>query len=124
MNAELLTDKELYSWLRSQELAPHLKRIVEEEFKRRQFPIEVVDKLSMDYEGVNAKTNSSLTAVEECLIILLPFFPVIHAILANRHISKGNPKKWKQYWRFVTIGYAVWTVIALVIARIIFANRS
>jgi hypothetical protein len=78
----------------------------------------------MEYEGVTSQNNSSLTTLEKCFIVLFPFFPVIHAILANRHISKGNSRKWKQHWGFVTLGYAFWTVIVILLARFYFFRDS
>ena len=124
MNAKELPDKQLYTLVRSKELSPHLKKIVEEEFKRREFSIEQLDKLAMEYEGDLRQNNSSLSVLGKVLIVLVPFFPIIHAILANRHISAGNSRKWKQHWRFVTIGYAFWTVIVILLARFYFLRDS
>jgi len=124
MNVESLSDNQLYTLVQSKELSSEIRQIVLEEFGRRNFSIEQLDKLSMEHEAILSQSEASLTPLEKCLIMLVPFFPVIHAILANRHISKGSRKKWKQHWRFVTIGYIFWTVIVLLFAKFYFFRSS
>ena len=117
MQAELLTDTELYILVRNTELSYERKKIINKEFKNRNFSIERIDKLAMAYENVLGESKNNLTVLEKFLIILVPFFPVIHAIIANRHISRGQQRKWKQHWTYVTIGYAVWTLLIVLFAK-------
>ena len=114
-----LSDFQLYSLFYGKELSPFLKRTVADEFKNRNFSIETLDKLGMEYEKRVGNQSNGLPLYQKILIVLIPFFPVINAILANRHISKKNMRRWKDYWNYVALGYVLWTGVILLLAKLV-----
>jgi hypothetical protein len=123
LQLEILSDYQLYFLIRSRHLTPDLKAIAEAEFKRRNISSNQLHHLEMEYDRVNRDAGPPLSTKEKILIILLPFFVEIQALLSTRHLYKNNTKRWKQHWRYVTIGFALWTVIVFLIAAF-FSNRS
>lgn len=118
MNVDQLSDAQLYALFCNKDLHHDIKSAVREEIAKRDFSVEYLDRLGLEFEHKNGSSQTGgLSLYQKGLIILLPFFIVIHAILANVHISKGNMFKWKQHWRFITIGFLLWTIVIILIGR-------
>ena len=93
----------------------------EKEFLLRNFTIETVDLLGMNYEAKRLKSNNKdLSTSEKFAIIIFPFVPPLQAIFANKHLAKNNSKAWKQHWNYVAIGFIFWTIAAIVYGRLLF----
>ena len=63
------------------------------------------------------RKDESLSYTYKLLLIILPFFWVIHGIIASRYLSRGQERKWKQYWLFLCIGILIWTFGIILWAR-------
>jgi len=118
MNVHQLSDTQLYALFRNNDLHRDIRSAVSKEIGKRNFSIDYLDQLGLEFEQrAAASQTGGLSLYQKILIILFPFFIIIHAILANFHISKGNMFKWKQHWRFVTIGFFIWTIVILLVGR-------
>jgi hypothetical protein len=122
MLTDRLTDYQLYALVINQDLDPDLHEQVHAEFKKRNFSQEHIDQLAIEYEKVIPSINDDLTTWQKIRIIAFPFFIPIQAIIANRYISKGNIRKWKQYWKFLTVGLLVWTIVILVLVKLFYKD--
>jgi hypothetical protein len=114
---EKLSDSQLYALVINHDLSQGLKEKALAEFGKRNFSQQYVDELAYEYETIIPSLNTDLSTWEKVRIIVFPFLLPIQAIIANRYISKGNPKKWKQYWKYLTIGWLVWTILVFLVAK-------
>lgn len=116
LQVEILTDYQLYYLIKSRHLTPELKSIAEAELKRRNLSNNQLIHLENEYNRINREAGPPLSTKEKIFIVLFPFFVEIQALLSTRHLYKNNTKRWKQHWRYLTIGFALWTVIVFLIA--------
>ncbi|MGZ3812689.1 MAG: hypothetical protein ACXVJN_13155 [Mucilaginibacter sp.] len=98
------------------ELSTELKNKVLIELKKRNFAREYIDQLAIQYGKIIPARGAKLNGWEKVRIIIFPFFVPIHAIYANRYLSKGDVPKWKSYWKYLTLGWLFWTLLMLLIA--------
>jgi len=115
---EKLSDAQLYALVVNEDLSSDIKAIVVSEFKKRNFSQGYIDQLALEFEAIAPQSKDGLNAWQKAGIIAFPFLIPLQAILANRFISKGYPRKWKQYWQFLTIGMLVWTALLFLIAKL------
>lgn len=120
LQVEILSDYQLYFLITSRHLTADLKTIAEAELKRRNLSPQQLKSLEDEYIRVNREAGPPLSTKEKALIILLPFFVEIQALISTRHLYKNNTKKWKQHWRYLTIGFALWTAIVFLFATFFF----
>lgn len=106
-----LSDFQLYALTINRDLRYDLKDQALMEFKARGILPARIDQLALEYEEIIPVINSGYTVWEKVGIMAFPFIIPLQAILANRQISAGNPKKWKQHWKFVTIGLLIWLIV-------------
>lgn len=117
-----LTDFQIYSLVVNRDLDGHLKEEALREFDKRNFPQEYIDQLAIEYEKIIPAIGANLTKLEKAKIIAFPFFIPIQAIIANKYIAQGNIKKWKLYWRYLTIGWVIWSVIIILVLKLFLTN--
>ena len=114
MNPDKLSDFQLFLLVENDDLSPVILTAIRVEMERRGLSLGLSRDISKNKRMLEATNADSLGSLEKLLIILFPFFTFIHAIVANRHISRGNMKSWKQYWKFVKIGFLIWMVLLIV----------
>ena len=112
---ETLTDFQLYSLTLNPDLWRDLKEQALTEFKLRNFSQEHINQLAQEYKEIIPTVTTGYTAWEKIGIMAFPFIIPLQAILANRQISAGNLKKWKQHWKFVTFGLLIWLVVFILL---------
>jgi hypothetical protein len=108
-----LSDFQLYALIINHDLDQDLKQQACAEFEKRNFSQEYLDQLALEYENIIPLSNTTLPIWEKMRIIAFPFIVPLQAILANRYISQGNPKKWKQYWKYLVVCWLVWIFLIL-----------
>ena len=77
------------------------------EFKSRQFDIQQLDKLSLEYKKFKHGLNNDISTTEKTILLLFPFVNIIQLIIANRHLGKLEKNKWKQHWIYIALGHLV-----------------
>ena len=118
MNPKALSDQQLYAMVMDQSLPEKVKAVVNEEFKLRGFTQAVIDQLAVTYEHQQQQDlHSDVGWGEKLFIVLFPFFTLIHAIVANRHIKQGAPHRWRKHWNLLTLGYLLWTLFIFLFAK-------
>jgi hypothetical protein len=117
MHPERLSDLQLYRLLRSTQLRGPLKGVAAAEYRRRQFSGAGSSLLPAYEPAPDPGSLPGLSPAAKGLILLVPFPVPVHAILANRHIARGNIRRWRQHWRCVTLGFALWTAAVLLLSR-------
>jgi len=115
---EKLSDFQLYSLTLNTHLRQDIKVKTLTEFDRREFSKENIDQLAIAYQNIIPPSKGGLSIWEKAGIIASSFLIPVHAIIANFILSRGNFKKWEQYWRCITWGLLIWTVIVLLIAKL------
>jgi hypothetical protein len=125
MTAEKLSDTQLYALAAKASLSPRLRAIILPEFERRNFQPEYLDELRLNYEHIIPSDNAGLSVGEKALIILVAptlllwFLGVpVHCWIVNKYISKGQLRKWQQYWQYITVGFWVWTMVLLLTTKL------
>ncbi|TCD04604.1 hypothetical protein EZ449_16780 [Pedobacter frigidisoli] len=126
MEIEKLTDQELFNIINGDiSLDGSTSNVIKKEFMKRDFSIEKLDELGINYEVLKrARNNIGLTVKEKIVIILFPFMPPIQAILANKQLLKNNKSGWAQHWDYVLVGFSFWTITVILIARFFLFNKS
>jgi hypothetical protein len=119
-----LSDKQLYASVQNHLLSIEHKRVVLEEFNRRNFSTQHIDTLDQEFSKANNKQQHNLQLSTKILIIIFPWMFAIQGIIASRYLATGQTKKWKQHWFYVGVGVAVWTIFVILFSRIFLFNKS
>lgn len=123
MRVKELSDYQLHTMLKDKKLDSDLRIITSAEYKQRNFNTRLIEKLDLAYEEANVfHLGNDLPQYEKVLILLIPFFPLLHALIATRHIRRREMKKWRQHWKYLAIGLLIWTVLLIPIAKYVIFN--
>lgn len=117
-----ITDFQIYALATNLNLDKYLKEQALKEFGKRNFSPEYARRLAIEYERVIPVMDPDFTALERTAIIAFPFIVPIHAIIANKYLAHGNIKKWKLYWRYLTIGWVIWSFIIILVLKLFLTN--
>lgn len=126
MNTEKLSNLQLLLLFKNRANNRHVRKLAEMELAQRQLSIEEKQEL---YDRVDVLTQAEKQAslpnlYKVLLLVFAPLFShivlmILHNIISSVLLDKGYFKMQKQYWFFVTISYALWTAVLLVIAKMI-----
>ena len=88
MSVKELSDSQLYAMFMDKVLPIDISNKVAIEFKSRQFDIQQLDKLSLEYKKFKHGLNNDISTTEKTILLLFPFVNIIQLIIANRHLGK------------------------------------
>lgn len=115
-----LSDYQLYEIIVNPDLDIEIQKLANAEFESRNLDQETIKQIILKHDQlfVPARENS-LTFLQKLLLILFPFVLSIpiQGIIAGRLLSKGQKRKSKELWLYVTFGYLFWTILIIFIAR-------
>jgi hypothetical protein len=117
MDASQLSDSQVYALAMNKGLCFHVSKVVNTEFKKRNFDADMLYKLDLELRTKIEYSDGPLSLKTKLAVVAFPFFIIIIAFIANRHIVK-NPRKWNQYWLYTEVGHAVWFVILMLTIRL------
>ncbi len=135
MDASKLTDYQLYEIIEHSHLDTGIRDIANDEFKVRELSIEQIKKLELYHDSkfkplpdqpLEVKYKLLLVLLPP-LLILIPFFICmpVQAIIANKYLIRGQKRKWKDYWYYVSLSYLVWTIGIILFSRFfLFTSRT
>jgi len=112
MKTELLSDKQLYVLLASNSIRRSVKQAVESEILQRGLPSERVEMEIVSFkEKYGYDFESRLRPWLQVIIVLLPFFTILHFLFAGRYFANREIRKWRQYKTLLCLGYLLWTIV-------------
>jgi hypothetical protein len=114
-----ISDYQLYALFHNKHIGGDLRLALSAEYRRRNFHIQYEEELRSRLKSVvQPFPPESLKPGVKALIILMPFWVPIHAIIANLcFLTKGNYTALNEYWRYITIGYTLWLGVILLSAH-------
>lgn len=114
-----LSNFQLHVLLLNPDLDEDIRNGAKKEFNKRNIGNEGIQELEALYKNKFKSSPEPKIATEyKFLLVIFPFLSfVIWGIIAGKMLAKGHLKKTKEFWNCITLGYLLWTVIALLIAR-------
>lgn len=114
MTAALLSNKQLHALLQNNALNSDLLHTVKRELVERELTAEQTDALQTGYAEKLRAPDNDLSALEKACIIIGCFALTICVIIASiAFLQKGETRKWRQFWQYLVIGYAVLGIILI-----------
>lgn len=118
MDASKLTDQQLYDIIENNKLDNSIRTIADTAFNNRNIPVAKIEEIVAAHgKAFVPDKTEPLSSYSKILIILFPFFWVIHGLIAGRMLAKGQKRKWKEYWQFLMIGLVLWTIGVIAFAK-------
>lgn len=123
MNPEKLTNYQLFEIIQNPNLDKQLKTIANYEFNSRKLTKEQIQEIIRHHDSVfRPDKGDSLGLKYKIFALLVPFFWIIHVLMTSRYLSRGQKRKWNEYWLFFCIGLLLWTIAVIIIGKIYFSN--
>jgi len=113
MDLSKLTDYQLYEIIENSQLDKDIRNLANAEFNSRKLSCDQIKQLVLRHDSeFKPSPNQPLETKYKFLLILFPFFISlpIQAIIANKYLIRGQKRKWKDYWFYISVDYLVWTV--------------
>jgi hypothetical protein len=118
MDLSKLTNYQLYEIIQNSKLDTEIRKTANNEFNNRKLRIEEIQKIVAKHDAqFQPDKNEALKLEYKLLLILFPFVIPIQSAFAGKWLAKGQKRKWKDYWFFLSLGYLFWTIIAILIAK-------
>lgn len=118
MDASKLTDQQLYAIIQNNKLEHSVRAAANTEFNRRSIPPSKVEEIITAHDKAFVPDKpEALKLYWKILLVLLPFFWVIHGLIAGRMLAKGQKRKWNEYWLYLMIGLVLWTIGIIAFAK-------
>ena len=118
MDFTKLSNYQLYEIIQNDYLGQDIRKVANDELDNRKLSIEEIKQLvaKHDLNYMPIKEDGLHISYKICLI-LFPFFIMIHSVISGRILAHGNKKKWRDYWKYICIGYLLWTLIILLFTK-------
>jgi hypothetical protein len=118
MNLNQLTNFQLYEIIQNPKLDKLIKAGANEEFNLRGISIEELEEITSRHNALSHSNKSEpLNIKYKILALTIPFFWVIHILITSRYLSRGQKRKWNEYWLFFCIGLLLWTIATVIIGK-------
>lgn len=131
LHTDKLTDAQLVALWRNRKIKGVVKRMIVAEVSRRAAAGELADMPKLEYEPETLyPSGKPLTIGEKMIVLLLPallvlggkWLVLLQVFLSCKHLWDGNMEGNKEYWKYLTVSYAVWVAIVLVGGKYVIAN--
>lgn len=124
MKPETLSNEQVYSLLQNKSLNKRFLIGINKELENRRLSNSALENLILTEKNKKSfYIYDSLHVSYRILIILLPFFIIIHSIITSRIIGLGYIKKWQDYWLSIRIGFVLYTILSIFLAHYLYANK-
>ena len=118
MDLSSLTNYQLYEIIQNSKLDAEIRKAANNEFNNRKLSIDDVQHIVARHNAnFQPDKDEPLKLKYKLLIILFPFIIPVQSVFAGKWLAKGQKRKWKDYWFYLSIGYLCWTVIVILIAK-------
>ena len=120
MNPGQLTNYQLYEIIQNQKLDKHIRTAANDEFDRRNLRREEIEEIIAKHDSLfQPDKGEPLSIKYKILVLILPFFWVIHVIMTSRYLARNQRRKWNEYWLFFCIGLVLWTIAIVITGKYI-----
>jgi hypothetical protein len=124
MDLAKLTEYQLYELIQNAKLDKEIRTVAKQEFDRRKLTYAQIQDISLKHEAQFAPDKDEPLELRMKLYLLFwPFTLGRYFAGIPRYLSKGQKRKWKEYWLFMCLGYLLWTIIVILIGREVFRHR-
>ncbi|MGC4037025.1 MAG: hypothetical protein QM764_13790 [Chitinophagaceae bacterium] len=121
MDFSKLTDYQVYEISQDLGISVDIRTSADNELIKRKLSYEQVRDIVLQHESqFKAEKQSDLMWEFKILLVIFPFFIPRRISLTSKWLASGQKRKWKSFWFYVCLGYLLWTVIAILIARFFF----
>jgi hypothetical protein len=122
MSVENLSNSQLYAIIQNEQMDASIRKIANEEFTRRNLTIEQIQEIVRHFDlQYKPARQEGLGLANKIFLVAVPAFFTIQVLVAGRYLASGQKKKWKDFWRYVCLGWLVWTIGFILYFR--FARR-
>lgn len=119
MSLKQLSNFQLYEIIQNQKLDKSIKAGAKEELNLRALTKDEHEEIIRRHSAVSPSRKAEpLNIGYKMLALVIPFFWVIHVVITSRFPSRGQNRKWKEYWLFFCIGLLLWTIGIVIFARL------
>jgi hypothetical protein len=116
MDLSKLSDYQLYEIIQNSRLDSHLRKLANDEFNNRRLTVDQIQGIISKHDALFVpEKEESLQLKYKILITLFPFFIPIRFI--TKWLARGQKRKWKDYWFYISVGYLLWTIVAILLGR-------
>jgi hypothetical protein len=119
MSLKQLSNFQLYEIIQNPRIDKSIKAFAKQEFDLRELTNEEIEEITGQHNAVYpSRKTEPLNIGYKILAMLIPFFWVIHVVITSRYPSRGQKRKWNEYWLFFCIGLLLWTIGFVIFARL------
>ncbi len=118
MNLSQLTNYQLFEIIQNTSIDSEIRKNADSEFNKRKISIDEINELVSIHDSLYKPSKETGLAVKyKILLVVFPFFIIIHNIIAALILDKGREYKFRQYWFYIALGYLLWTVFVILFAK-------
>lgn len=118
MNFTDLSDYQLYEIIQNLKLDDNIRKQANEEFNNRKLTIDQIQKIIAQHDAAfHPGQDEPLELKYKLLLVLFPFFIPIHSAFSGKWLAKGQKRKWKNYWLYLSLGYLFWTIVIILVSK-------
>lgn len=113
-----ISNYQLYELLQNDKLDSSIKKAALQEFNQRDISDDEIKEIISQHDKLyKPESEEPLSFNFKIGLILFPFFWVIHGVLASKYLSRGQNRKWKEYWLYFCLGLLLWTISIVIYAK-------
>lgn len=111
MSVENLSNSQLYAIIQNEQMDASIRKIANEEFTRRNLTINQIQEIVSHFDSqYKPAQQEGLSLANKIFLVAVPAFFTIQVLVAGRYLASGQKKKWRDFWRFICLGWLVWTI--------------
>lgn len=118
MDLSNLTDYQLYEIIQNSKLDNDIRKLANNEFNKRKLSIDQIQEIIARHDTqFQPAKDEPLKIQYKLLLIIFPFFIPIQSAFSGKWLAKGQKRKWKDYWFYLSLGYLFWTIAVILFSK-------
>ncbi|MBV4360343.1 hypothetical protein [Pinibacter aurantiacus] len=114
-----LSNYQLYSLIQNNKLDASIREPANTEFENRKLTVDQIKEIVKQHDLLFKPDNDEgLSSYNKAFLIFVPAFFTIQVLIAGRYLANNERKKWKDFWLYVSLGYVLWTVAIITLAKL------
>jgi hypothetical protein len=120
MDVSKLTDYQLYGLSQNKKFDAGIRQLANKELNSRQLAEDRIQQIILKHDAQFKPGNDeSLSLPYKISLILFPFFLQIQILFTSKYLANNQVKKWKAYWFYLSLGWLLWTIVTILIAKLV-----